>query len=70
MPMAHINKQMHKPNVHALRREEILLQTPSVRKAHLTGPKVFMVQKFPVSECPALFNQQTAVKPIPFSLGY
>jgi hypothetical protein len=56
MPLAHINKQMHKPNVHALRREEILLQTPSVRKAHLTGAKVFMVHKFPVSECPALFN--------------
>jgi hypothetical protein len=32
-----------------------------LRKAHLKGAKVSMVHKFPVSECPALFNQQTAV---------
>jgi hypothetical protein len=32
-----------------------------LRKTHLKAAKVFMVNKFPVSECPALFNQQTAV---------
>jgi hypothetical protein len=32
MPMAHINKQMHKQNVHAFRPKEILLQTRSVEE--------------------------------------
>jgi hypothetical protein len=33
MPMAHINKQMHKQNVDAFRPEEILLQTRSVEES-------------------------------------
>jgi hypothetical protein len=40
---------------------KILLQTRSVEESPPQGTKVFMVHKFPVSECPALFNQQTAV---------
>jgi hypothetical protein len=54
MPMAHINKRMHKQTVHAFRPEKSCCKPEVLRKA-------FMVHKFPVSECLALFNQQTAV---------
>jgi hypothetical protein len=59
--MAHIkNKCINKMFMHSGLRKSCC-KPEVLSKAHLKGTKVFMGDKFPVSECRALLNQQTAV---------